>query len=112
MKGDELLKLSHEDLALHAIEGWNLASSVTGKLNSALLQIGALRELLEHEVRGCHPCGSDCVPGGVSHCTGCDDRYKAVYSVLGKAEQQSAPMTLCGYCGDPHPLGQSRPCRG
>lgn len=39
MRGDELLKLSHEDLALHAIEGWNLASSMTDKWQAALLQL-------------------------------------------------------------------------
>lgn len=39
MKGTELLKLSHEDLALHAIEGWNLANSVTEKYQAALLQV-------------------------------------------------------------------------
>lgn len=49
---------------------------------------GALRELLEHEVRGSHPCASDCVPGGVAYCTGCDDRYKAVYKVLEQKEKR------------------------
>lgn len=57
--------------------------------DKANLQNGAIRELLEHEVRGCHPCGSDCVPGGVASCAGCDDRYKAVFSVIGNAERRN-----------------------
>lgn len=43
MKGDELLKLSKEDLALHSIEGWNLANEWALQLTESRAEVERLK---------------------------------------------------------------------
>lgn len=77
-----------EDALLQNRELQGEVHQATVDMGNAELHSGALRELLHHEVRGCHPCGSDCVPGVVAACSGCDTRYKAVHSVLADQEKR------------------------